>query len=491
MLLKNLILLDLKKIFRSTHFERARNFKIFFIVLFFLLGFFLIQLGSNLYFVIERTFNQPPLDVINGFLLYWFFFDLVLRYFFQKLPFLRVQSLMVLPIKRNVITHYYLAKSLISKFNLFPFLIILPFSFSLLKNSANILNILGWFTSLTFITLSNNYLIFLIKKNKLVFFIIITLIIIILSLEFFNFYFTSKYSAKFFTIIFNNPKLGLSIMFLPIILYLINYKVLIKNFYLDSFTYLSKRRLKMVSKFNWIDNLWPSSPYIKNDLRLIIRNVKSRQYALISLTFLLYGITLFNFEQIVLKYPIKLIFTSTLMTGGFLFSFGQLIPSWDSSYYKMLMCQGIKYRNYLQSKLNILSLSVLIFFILSIPYIFLEIALFKIILSSAIFNIGITVPLTLLTGALNRKSIDLNTNIQAFETNEFNSIQVLFVFIKLALPILIFYPIYKIFNFEVGLLFLGMVGIIGYIFRNYSLDFIEKTYKKQKYNTIKSFSEKE
>ena len=43
-------------------------------------------------------------------------------------------------------------------------------------------------------------------------------------------------------------------------------------------------------------------------------------------------------------------FAGVFVSGGFLITFGQFVPSWDSSYYGLMMTQNISYRDYLNSK---------------------------------------------------------------------------------------------------------------------------------------------
>src|SRR5690606_40180461 len=96
------------------------------------------------------------------------------------------------------------------------------------------------------------------------------------------------------------------------------------------------------------------------------------------------------------------------VTGIFLINFGQFIPAWDSGYYKMLMSQNIKYEHYLKSKFTLMALSVVILFVLSIPYVYFG---WKILLAhcaAAIYNIGVNTHVILYGGSFNRKKIDLN-----------------------------------------------------------------------------------
>jgi hypothetical protein len=48
--------------------------------------------------------------------------------------------------------------------------------------------------------------------------------------------------------------------------------------------------------------------------------------------------------------PVMHIFAGVFVSGGFLITFGQFVPSWDSAYYQLMMTQNIPYRGYLSSK---------------------------------------------------------------------------------------------------------------------------------------------
>ena len=179
------------------------------------------------------------------------------------------------------------------------------------------------------------------------------------------------------------------------------------------------------------------------------------------------------------------------ITGGFLISFGQLVPSWDSEYYKMLMSQNIPYRQYLESKWYLMVFAVVISFILATPYLYFGIDIYLMILAGASFNIGLNSFITLLGGALNRVPVELNAKAKAFSnTNGFNPTQLLISLPKIFLPMVLFYIPYKLINFNAGLLVLGLSGIIGILFKNVIFNLIERIYQKGKYKTIAAFSEK-
>lgn len=189
--------------------------------------------------------------------------------------------------------------------------------------------------------------------------------------------------------------------------------------------------------------------------------------------------------------PAVLAFASMFITGGFLMTFGQLVPSWDSEYYKMMMSQNIPYKKYLESKWYLMVFGVSVSFLLSFPYLYFGWEIFAMIAAGALFNVGLNSFITLFGGALNRVPIELNVKAKAFSnTQGFNPTQLLIGLPKVFLPMLLFYVPYKLGSFNLGLIVLASSGLMGLIFRNYFLNKIEGVYQKGKYKTIAAFSEK-
>jgi hypothetical protein len=233
------------------------------------------------------------------------------------------------------------------------------------------------------------------------------------------------------------------------------------------------------------------APFLKNDIKMIMRNARPKQVLMMSFFFLFYGLFFFTQEMYVEKMPYILAFAAIFITGGFLLSFGQLVPSWDSEYYKMLMSQNIPYRQYLESKWYLMVVAVIVAFILSTPYIYFGWDIYFMIAAGALFNIGLNTFITLFGGALNRVPIELNTKAKAFSnTNGFNPTQLLIALPKMILPILIFFIPYHFISFNAGLIALAASGALGIVFKNFFLNKIERIYQNGKYKTIAAFGEK-
>ena len=245
---------------------------------------------------------------------------------------------------------------------------------------------------------------------------------------------------------------------------------------------LSKKREGVVgANLNFFDRWEGMGFFIKNDIRLIIRNIRARQVVLMGALFLFYGLFFFTQQQY-LEQPTILVFSGLFITGGFMITFGQYVPAWDSEYYSFLMCQNVSYRKYLSSKLYLMMFSVLVCTIISFPYSFFGIDVMLIIWASGIFNFGFGSIITLYSGAFNSTPVKLNIKAKAFEnTQAFSLNQFLLIIPKLVLPVVLYSIPAAFISSEAGYICLGASGVLGIIFKTQLADWTTKFYTKQKY----------
>ncbi len=489
-MVKKFLSLQWKEFFRSSAFQKGIAIKILLGLAALYFGGIALFAGIGLFFIAKKVFPAvDPVETVNNFIIFWFMLDLIIRYFMQQMPVMNIKPLMIIPIKKKTIIHFLLGKTTISFFNILPLFIFLPFSIVLLFQGYAPINVILWFISVIAITQALNFLNVLVNKSNTVFYITLGLLVTFVSLEYFDVYKISELFGMLFNGLFNHPYLAVIPVALACLLYYLNFNYLNKRFYLDS---AISKKVKEVetADLSFLDRFGTLSTFLKNDVRLISRNVRPKQVLFMSGMFLFYGLIFFT-QDVYREMPAMLAFASLFITAGFLFSFGQMVPSWDSEYYKMMMSQNIPYRQYLESKWSLMVLAVLISFILSTPYIYFGWDIFGMIAAGASFNIGINSFVTLFGGALNRVPIELNTKAKAFSnTQGFNPTQLLIALPKMLLPVLLLYIPYVLFDLTTGIICLGVSGIIGLFFKNFFLNIIEKTYQKGKYKTIAAFGEK-
>jgi len=97
------------------------------------------------YYGIKEKLCLDPLTIINKFLIYWWVFDLVFRYTWQKMPVINIKPLLILPFRKNKIVSFALGKTILSFFNIIHGFFFIPFSVLLvIKGDAPILSVLVW-----------------------------------------------------------------------------------------------------------------------------------------------------------------------------------------------------------------------------------------------------------------------------------------------------------------------------------------------------------
>jgi hypothetical protein len=489
-MIKRFLSLEWKQFFRASYFQKGLAIKILLVFAAIYFGGSALMLGVGLFFITKEAFpGIDPIVIVNNYLVYWILFELMIRYFMQQLPVMNIKPLMSVPIKRNTVIHYLLGKTMVSFFNFISLFLFLPFSVVLLFKGYPALHVIVWFFALMCITMSINFLNFLINKSNIAFYGLASVLALLIALRYFNVFDVTGPLGAVFNTLYNQPFLAIIPLLLMLALYYINFKFIRNGFYLDG---AISKKVKEVNAtdLTWMNRFGSVAPFLKNDVKMIWRNARPKQVMLMSFLFLFYGLFFFT-QPMYNKMPAFLAFASMFITGGFLLSFGQLVPSWDSEYYKLLMSQNIPYRQYLESKWYLMVVAVAISFFLSIPYIYFGWKIFAMIAAGAMFNIGLNTFITLFGGALNRVPIELNTKAKAFgNTNGFNPTQLLIALPKMVLPMLLFYIPYKLVNFEAGIITLALSGVLGIVFKNYIFSKIETIYQKGKYKTIAAFSEK-
>ena len=283
-----------------------------------------------------------------------------------------------------------------------------------------------------------NNLVFLVNKNSSVLKAIIGVVVILYSLQQLDYFDIFTLFGFALDKIYSSPIWLFVIILILIATYSQLFNFLIKQCYLDKA--LSKGEEKIIGQnLSFLNRFGSLGMLIKNDVRLIIRNVRARQVVLMSFLFLFYGIIFFT-PDIYKDMGALLVFASIFITGGFMMTFGQYVPSWDSEYYSLLMVQNLSYRKYLESKLILMIIATFISCILATPYLYYGSKIYSLVIAAAFFNLGLGGYITLISGVLNKSPMKLNVKAKAFEnTQAFSMTQFLFVLPKMGLPVLIYW----------------------------------------------------
>ncbi|WBX71317.1 DUF5687 family protein [Tenacibaculum retecalamus] len=477
--------LEWKQYFRSSYWQKGIALKIImgFFVLYMVAAFLSIGVGG--YFILKKLFpEQDPLQIVNSMLVFVILGDLVFRYLMQKLPVMNIKPLLILPIKKEKLVHYVLGKSAFSGFNFLSLFFYIPFSVVLIMQDYNTIGVLGWLIAMFFVIQAINFLNFLINKNNKVFAFIVTLLVGLAILQQFTSFDISVYSQLIFDAIVANSILVFVPIIIAAVLYYVNFKLLRSRVYLDDLVAIKTEEAN-TADLSWTEKLGDISPFIKNDIRLIWRNKRTKTVFLMSFLFLFYGLIFFT-QKTYQDMPAMLMFAGLFVTGGFTLNYGQFIPAWDSAHYKMLMSQSFRYRKFLDSKWFLMVAMTTILYFLSFPYLYFGTKIFLMITVGAIFNIGFNSLFLLYAGSFNRKRIDL-TKGGFGNTQGTSATQFLIVIPLMLLPMAIFWIFNSFVGYNSGYILVALIGVVGLVFKNYFMNLIEKKYIKDKYAMINAF----
>ena len=480
------IYLEWKFFSRSASFASNLALKILmgFLVLYFTVAFLALGVGA---FYILKKMKLDPLATLNKFLLYYFLMDLIVRLLLQAIPVMNIRPLLTMPFKKSTIVHFSLGKTMLSFFNMVHVFFFLPFCAVLIYEGYDVISVLLWAMALFSIVFANNFANVLLNNKDHLLAVFITITLILAGCQYYKLFDVTNYTYPFFESLFHTKWAFVLPVLVLIGLYYWTYNYLKGDLYLDA-GLSTKNDIAKTENLTWLNQFGTLGTFLKNDIKLIKRNKRSKTTVGMSIMFLFYGLIFFSNPT---QPPVMHIFAGIFVSGGFLFTFGQFVPSWDSSYYQLMMTQNIPYRGYLNSKWWLIVIGTVVSTILASFYLYFGWQVYLTIVAGAVYNIGVNSHLVLLGGAFTKTPIDLSLSKGAFgDKKAFNVKTMLLSIPKLVLPLVLYWLGSYLMGPKLGLVFVALAGILGFMFRNTVFSIIEKIYKKEKYNTIHAYKQK-
>ena len=490
-----LIKLEYKSFFRSSTLGGKIAAKIFMwlsyiYILFMTIGLAFIHGNGGAAFIKQEADVENPFLLLNSNMLFYIFaFWVVGRYFGQATPIINIKPLLLLRIKRDKIIRFSLNKTIFSFFNLISILYLLIFSLTIYSpEKFDLTQLMLWNLSMYFILYITNFLnIYLNKKDRVVI-VLGVILAIVYALDYFQIFSFNPISEWIFYMFYEDKIL----VIIPLIILAFTYYRVIQFFKNNFFIDTGLRKKVMEAKqdnLDFLNRFGDMSTFLRNDFRLIKRSKRARTTALMSLLFILYGLIFLGTQD--LLGDTMLFFGYLFSTGGFIFTFCALVPSWDSQHYPFMMCQNIKYVDYIKSKWYLGSFGVIIATIIALPiYGFFGSYHLIAVLCCGLFNLGVNSYLTLWAGAFTKVKIDLDSFKNAMgNTKALNSKTLLLTLPQMVLPLVLYWVVSTFFGHTIGCISVGSIGILGILFKDMVLNIIIKTYKIEKYSTLSAYKE--
>lgn len=444
--------------------------------------------GFNLSAFIEKSFpGQAQVPIFNSLIFAYIGFELVLRIMVQNLPTFGFQPFLLIPVKRKRIARYMLNKSMLHFFNILPLFLVLPFTFKSAIHELETGVLIVWLASLFIMIFVNHFLAIYIKwrtnESNWFFYGFLALAAAVFAIDHFGFFDITANFGKLFDFIVLQPVAFLIFPVIVVLLYILNLKYLLSRFFLDELS--QKKKEGLTHDFSWLNQIGEYGKMLSLEVKMITRNKRPRTSAIMSVLFIFYGLLIY--KDFKTDSPeLVLVFGGMFMTGIFSMTYGQFFPAWHSRYYSFLMTQNVKMKQILQSAFFLMAVTNIVFYLLSLGYMFISPKVLYIHLAVMLYNIGINTFIIFALGLNSRKAIDLEQramfNYQGMSASTW----------LISFPI-IFGPmaVYGILSFLAGniatYLILGGLGLTGIIIHPLLIDYFTTQYLKRKHTMIAAY----
>ncbi len=467
----------------------AANILLGFLMLYFLTA--AIGLGLGMGYMIENFFpGKNVIAVFNGFILYYFLFDLAMRTQLQELPTLSIIPYLHLNIQKKTIINFLNIKSLFTFFNILPLFIFIPFIFIKITPTYGAFAGIAYIVSILSLTIFNNYLVLYLKRKSIsniaYFGFIMGFVAIFGALDYFNIISVRVFSNLVFVSIKDYPFLALAFTLAALMIFIFNSKYLLNNLYTEELS--TKDDKKVSTDYTFLNSFGKVGELAALELKLILRHKRSRSAVLMGLLFLAYGF-LFYKEQMILNNEFgKMLFAAVFMTGISIINYGQFMFGWQSTHFDGLLVNKIDFKNFIKAKFLLFTISCTLITILAGFYGFISYKLLLLHLVAYLYNIGFATVIVLYFATLNFKRLDI-TKSASFNWQGVGATQWILGIPLILIPILLYLPFGLMNKPYWGLASIGVFGLITLIMRNFWINLLVKKFEKNRYKIAEGFRE--
>ena len=486
--------LSLKSFLRSPAFSQNIGTTIMMAIVGLYFALSTIALGAGAPFITkileEEGDTSDPVAIIGKYFLYTILYLFLARLVFQNFGFKSLKKYILQPIKKSKIYHYILTKTIFHWTNTFMLLGIVAYliSSSLVEEyQVNVLNHGLVTIGLLYFT---NYVAFLIDKylsvNKVITGGIILLVVILNFLDIRGLIPLGAFFETIFISLTSNIGLALLPLIATVIAYMACHNVLSKVAYLEdgeSESSITEVNLRsgIFSRFGKAGEL------MEMEIKLILRNKRSKNMMYVIVMIFFYPFMSLMGDQY--ESMGWFMFIAIFTTGGFALTYGQLLLSWNSGHFDLLLTKMTSIKEiftakyYLQCAIIILQTMFLIF------YGFFRSEYFLLMPAMMFYNLGFVLFLYMLLASYNSKKVDSNKGA-AMNYEGFSMSLFLIIIPIMIIPIVLYWGFKYMGHPDLGIYLTGLIGLIGFIFHDKLIDISVALFKKNRYKIGTAFRTK-
>ncbi len=463
-----------------------------------LLGFFMlyflaiaIAIGFGMGYFIEKAFpGKNPITIFNGFILYYFLFDLAIRTQAQELPTLSIVPYLHLNIRKKTIVNFLNIKSLFNIFNFLPLFVFIPFSLMKIGPSLGYLTAIIYVLSVIALAIFNNYLVLYLKRKSIsniaYFGVGLGIIMALAALDYYKIISVRDASNFVFVKIAQFPFVAIIFPLIAFAIFQINSNFLRANLYTEELS--TKDEKKGSTDYPFLNRFGKVGELAALELKLILRHKRPRSTAMMSIVFLAYGFIFYRQELLTKDAFGGMLFAAIFVTSSTLLFYGQFMFAWQSTHFDGLLANKMDFKNFIRAKFLLFNISSTIIVILSSFYGFISLKLLLLHLAAYLYTIGFGTVIVLYFATLNYKRLDI-TKSASFNWQGVGVSQFVLSIPYILIPILIYLPFGILNKPYIGLAVLGGFGFIMLLMRNFWINFITKLFIKKRYKIAEGFRE--
>lgn len=464
-----------------------------------IIGFFLLLMFSYLImlglFIDKILIDIYPdgdiFSIFNGFILYYLGVDFFVRFFLYSLPVINVESYLHLPIRKSKIANLILLKSTLNIFNILPLLVFIPFTFKVIVNSYSGTIALSWFVLILILILNNSFLLHYLKRRfidkPIIIGVFAFVLVLVGVLDKFDVFSLSDYSSLIITYLAKNPVYEIIPLLILVVVYSINFSYLKSRMTIDEVNVKKHKKIDSLSKVRYLESFGDIGEMLLLELKLIWRNKRAKSIINMSPLFLFYGFFFYP-QEIYLEGYGFLIFVGVFMTGGIMFNYGQYMLSYESNYFDGIIANNVDYTKHFRAKYFVIISTVILCYILTIPYVYFGTKVLLINTATFLFNLGFLSMLLMYFSSNSKKRMDMSKS-SAFNYQGLGAQNWIMVLPFFLLPILIWVP-FNLFDIpEWGIVTIGLIGIFSLAFHKSLMKIVVKRFEQKKHSIAEGFRE--
>jgi hypothetical protein len=292
-------------------------------------------------------------------------------------------------------------------------------------------------------------------------------------------------SFFFFDHLLNQPLYSIIPVSAGIALFALNFNYLRQNLYFEELD-LRKNRYKGSTEYPFLNYFGRAGDLAANEIKLILRNKRSRSSLIMNILFLFYGLIFYTNTNYGDGWKV---FCGMFMTGVFIINYGQFLFSWQSAHFDGLLVSKIDFKDFLRAKFLLFSLISTLAYILILPYVYFGWEVLFVHTVMYLWNMGVNTVIVLFFANRNQKRLDLSRGA-SFNWEGVGATQLLLSFPLMLSPYIIYAP-FALLNYpNTGLIILALIGIAFMLSRKWWINMLEEDFKEKKYAIAEGFRNK-